>query len=187
MYELLVLSLLMHFPLHAYLIAKIISPWETISRGTLSTLLARLEKEGLITEAEPSEVPFTGDRPSRALQITSKGRDRFYELMLDTKSGSNTYQKLFHIKSQHLEFLATDDQLFLIEHYIAYAEKAIAKLQKQIVRFLEDPVPESGQPGVLFHATTADLLQVRLESKKLDLAWAKRLREAVSGMKAGGV
>lgn len=44
MYELLVLSLLMHFPLHAYLIAKIISPWEKISRGTLSTLLSRLER-----------------------------------------------------------------------------------------------------------------------------------------------
>lgn len=43
MYELLVLSLLMHWPLHAYKIARIanniIGPEEQISRGTLSSLL----------------------------------------------------------------------------------------------------------------------------------------------------
>ncbi len=42
MYELLVLALLMHWPLHAYLIAEIanhiLGPWERISRGTLSSL-----------------------------------------------------------------------------------------------------------------------------------------------------
>ena len=53
MYELLVLSLLMHWPLHAYRIAKIgneiIGPEEQISTGTLSSLLNRLMQAGLIT------------------------------------------------------------------------------------------------------------------------------------------
>ena len=44
MYELLVLSLLMHWPLHAYKIARmannIIGPEEQMSRGTLPSLLA---------------------------------------------------------------------------------------------------------------------------------------------------
>lgn len=183
MYELLVLSLLMHFPLHAYLIAKIISPWETISRGTLSTLLARLEKEGMIAGADSAAVPFPGERPSRALQITAEGRKRFYQLMMDTSSSSSTYQKLFHIKSQHLEFLAPEEQLYLVNHYLAYAGESIAKLKKQISAFTEDAVPAAGSPGAQFHSTTVDLLNVRLEAKALDLAWAMRLRDVVLALK----
>jgi DNA-binding PadR family transcriptional regulator len=185
MYELLVLSLLMHFPLHAYLIAKIISPWETISRGTLSTLLAKLEQAGLIAEAGPEAVPYPSDRPSRALKITEQGRLRFMELMLDTGNGSAAYQKLFHIKAQHLEFLATEAQLVLVDHYLGYAEDSIAALRKQIIAFKEDTAPEAGTPGAQFYTTTVDLLQVRLESKVLDLAWAQRLREAVLAGREG--
>src|SRR5262249_29754076 len=55
MYELLVLSLLMHWPLHAYRIAKIsndiVGPEERISTGTLSTLIGKLTHAGLITPA----------------------------------------------------------------------------------------------------------------------------------------
>ena len=62
MYELLVLSLLMHWPLHAYRIAKIgneiIGPEEQISTGTLSSLLNRLVQAGLITPADPGTSPF---------------------------------------------------------------------------------------------------------------------------------
>jgi len=62
MYELLVLSLLMHWPLHAYRIAKIgneiIGPEEQISTGTLSSLLNRLVQAGLITSADPGTSPF---------------------------------------------------------------------------------------------------------------------------------
>lgn len=185
MYELLVLSLLMHFPLHAYLIAKIISPWENISRGTLSTLLAKLEQTGLIAEAQPEEVPYPSERSSRALKITEQGRLRFMELMLDTGNGSAVYQKLFHIKAQHLEFLAPAAQLTLVEHYLDYAADSIAGLRRQLAAFKEDTAPEAGLPGAQFYATTVDLLQVRLEAKELDLAWAQRLREAVLTGKEG--
>ena len=48
MYELIILSLLMRFPLHGYLIAQIandtIGPWAKISNGTLYPLLTRLEQ-----------------------------------------------------------------------------------------------------------------------------------------------
>ncbi|MEK3685422.1 PadR family transcriptional regulator [Paenibacillus sp. FSL R10-2736] len=185
MYELLVLSLLMHFPLHAYLIAKIISPWEKISRGTLSTLLSRLEREGLICEANPSSVPYPSERPSRALQLTGKGRARFTELMMDTGTESATYQKLFHIKAQHLEFLASEAQLALVDHYLAYAAKGIAELRKGIDAFRKETAPDAAAPGGRFYATTMDLLQVRLEAQELDLAWAQRLREAVMTQKEG--
>jgi len=171
----------MHFPLHAYLISKIISPWETISRGTLSTLLTKLEKDGFITDADPAEVPFPGERPSRAFQITESGRRRFYQLMMDTSSNSSTYQKLFHIKSQHLEFLSAEDQLYLVTHYIDYARTGITTLQKQIAKFnVDHPVPVVGLPKVQFAETTRDLLEVRLKAKELDLEWALRLLNTVN-------
>src|SRR6266436_4620302 len=81
MYELLVLSLLMHWPLHAYRVAKIaneiIGPEEQISTGTLSSLLAKLERAGLISPADPGTAPFPGDRPSRVFAITTAGREHF--------------------------------------------------------------------------------------------------------------
>jgi len=52
MYELVVLSQLMRWPMHGYLIMKItndvIGPWARISSGTLSTILKRLEQTELI-------------------------------------------------------------------------------------------------------------------------------------------
>jgi len=106
MYELLVLSLLMHWPLHAYRIAKIaneiIGPEDQISTGTLSTLLSKLAQTGLITPADPGMTPFSSDRPSRVFAITPAGRERFFELMLETASHPGNYRRLFHIKALHL-------------------------------------------------------------------------------------
>src|SRR5260370_37587299 len=103
MYELLVLALLMHWPLHAYRIAKIaneiIGPEEQISTGTLSSLLAKLERAGQISPADPRTAPFPGHRPSRVVTLTTAGRDRFLELMLDTSSHPGPYGKLMHIKA----------------------------------------------------------------------------------------
>src|SRR5262249_4082350 len=85
MYELLVLSLLMHWPLHAYRIAKIandiVGPEERISTGTLSTLIGKLTHAGLITAADATMTPFPSDRASQVLAITPAGRERFLDLM----------------------------------------------------------------------------------------------------------
>jgi len=71
MYELLVLSLLMHWPLYAYLIADIanhiLGPWERISRGTLSSLLTKLEQTGYITPADPHKSLFLPTVPLASL------------------------------------------------------------------------------------------------------------------------
>src|SRR5712692_8013041 len=108
MYELLVLSLLMHWPLHAYRLAKIaneiVGPEEQISTGTLSTLLNRLVQTALITHADPGTSPFPTDRPAHIFAITPAGRERFFELMMDTTSHQGLYRRLFHIKALHLEF-----------------------------------------------------------------------------------
>ena len=64
MYELIILSLLMRWNAHGYLIASIINdmigPYAKVSNGRLYPLLAKLEEQGLIEKA----VGFLGHAPS---------------------------------------------------------------------------------------------------------------------------
>src|SRR6266487_198993 len=105
MYELLILSLLMHWSLHAYRIAKIgndiIGPEEQISTGTLSSLLSKLVQAGLIVPADTATTPFPTDR------------------------------RLFHLKSLHLELLPLESQLFLVEHYLVHCRQILRSRQAE--------------------------------------------------------
>lgn len=183
MYELLVLSLLMKFPLHAYLISKIsndtIGPWEKVSRGTLSTLLNKLEKAGLIQEASPENVPFPTDRPSKTFEITSKGKKRFLELMMDTQKNLGNYPKLFHIKAIYFEFLNEEDQLFLINHYIKYCQTAIDHINAQQKEFDDNPQQVEFMQSTPFYKTIESLLQLNAEQWKLEVQWASRIKEQI--------
>lgn len=187
MYELLVLSLLMHFPLHAYLIAKIandiIGPWEKISRGTLSTLLGKLEKEKYIAAVELASAPYPKDRPSRTFAITPSGRERFLKLMMDTSSNLGAYQKLFHIKALHLVFLPVEDQVYLINHYLKYCQKVIDHLQTESQDFAGDP-EKRRYSSIQFNETVLDLMRLHIEEWQIEAAWAQRLHDKiVSGKK----
>src|SRR5579884_2305326 len=146
MYELLILSLLMHWPLHAYRIAKIanniIGPEEHISTGTLSTLLTKLEQTGLITPADPDTTPFSSDRPSRVFTITPAGRERFVELMMDTTSHPGMYRRLFHIKALHLEFLPLEQQIFLIEHFLDHCRNILRSKQSDLRDMTNNPIKQ---------------------------------------------
>lgn len=180
MYELLVLSLLMHSPLHAYLIAKIcndiLGPWEKISRGTLSTLILRLEKNGLIIEINPADVPFQKDRPSRTFAITASGREQFLHLMLDTTTTPGAYQKLFHIKSINMEFLSAQDQLYLVNHYLYYCQTAIRHLQKHLQEFAFNP-DEQRYNSSQTNDNIIKLMNLHLEKWELEMVWGQALQE----------
>lgn len=183
MYELLVLSLLMKFPLHAYLIAKIsndtIGPWEQVSRGTLSTLLNKLDEAGLIQEADPGLVPFPTDRPSRTFEITNKGSDRFFELMMDTQKNLGNYQKIFHIKSINLDFLREEDQLYLVNHYIKYCQKAIDHIKAQQLEFDENPEPMRSIKDTSFYRNIESLMHLNAKQWNLERQWASHLKEQI--------
>jgi len=157
MYELLVLSLLMHWPLHAYRIAKIgneiIGPEEQISTGTLSSLLNRLVQAGLITPA---------------------GRERFFELMLDTSSHPGTYRRLFHLKALHLEFLPVENQLFLLEHSLAYCRQVLRSKQAEAQDMADDARKQEHMSPSLRKAAMA-LIQLKIEQWQLELAWGQSL------------
>lgn len=182
MYELLVLALLMHWPLHAYKIASmadnILGPEEQMSRGTLSLLLAKLERGGLITDADPAQIVFPSERPSRALAITSLGRERFAHLMLDTTSHPGTYRKIFHVKALHLELLPPEQQLFLVEHYLNTCLSLIRDKEQEMREFGADPHKQKHM-GSLFHERALAYMRLKAEQWQLELAWALSLREHV--------
>ncbi len=182
MYELLVLSLLMHWPLHAYRLAKIandiIGPEESISTGTLSTLLTRLERAELIQPADPSAVPFPTDRPSRVFAITDSGRERFLELMMDTTSHQGLYRRLFHIKALHLEFLPPEQQLFLAEHYLGHCRGILHDKQAERQADAAHPLKQRHMSPALREAAFT-YMRLKIEQWQLELAWAETLRDQI--------
>jgi DNA-binding PadR family transcriptional regulator len=182
MNELLVLGLLMHWPLHAYKIAKmannIIGPEEQISRGTLSSLLVKLEKAGLITPADPARVPFPSDRSSRVFALTESGRERFFQLMLDTTSQPGSYRRLFHIKVLHLEFLSPEQQFFLVEHFLQHCQKLIEDKQAEEQAFAASPIKQEHMRS-LFQQRAQAFMQFKIEQWQLEVARAQVLRTQI--------
>ncbi len=187
MYELLVLALLMHWPLYAYLIADIanhiLGPWERISRGTLSSLLTRLEQAGLIVLADPTQVPFSTDRPSHVFALTPAGRERFYQLMMDTTSNQGTYQRLFRIKALHLEYISPENRLSLVDHYLSYCQMGLHYQQAQAHDFVTNPIKQSSV-STFYSAVALDLMDLVSQQWQLELAWAQRLRERIVAAQA---
>jgi DNA-binding PadR family transcriptional regulator len=187
MYELLVLSLLMHWPLYAYLIADIanhiLGPWERISRGTLSSLLTRLEQDGLIAPDDPSHVPFPTDRPSRVFAITSTGRERFYQLMMDTTSNQGTYQRLFRIKALHLEYVSLEDRLSLVDHYLSYCQMGLSYMKAEAKDFSTNQIKQQSVSS-FYSAVALDSMDLIIQQWQLELVWAQRLRERIVAARA---
>ncbi len=187
MYELLVLALLMHWPLYAYLIADIanhiLGPWERISRGTLSSLLTKLEQAGLIALADPTQVPFSTDRPSHVFALTPTGRERFYQLMMDTTSNQGTYQRLFRIKALHLEYISPENRLSLVDHYLSYCQMGLHYQQAQAHDFVTNPIKQSSV-STFYSAVALDLMDLVSQQWQLELAWAQRLRERIVAAQA---
>jgi DNA-binding PadR family transcriptional regulator len=189
MYELLVLGLLMRWPLYAYLIASmanhIMGPWEKISRGSLSALLKKWERAGLIEPGDPERVPFPSTRASRVYAITNSGRERFSQLMLDTTSNLGTYQRVFRIKALHLEFLPPGNQLYLLDHYLYYCRTGMQYLRGRAHEMAT--APAQGQPPESegFLTIALDLMEVSAREWELELSWAQSLRDRLSAASAG--
>jgi DNA-binding PadR family transcriptional regulator len=182
MYELLVLSLLMRWPLHAYRLAKIaneiIGPEERVSGGTLSSLLTKLEQGGLIQAADPDTTPFPADRPSRMFAITSLGRERFLELMVDTTSHQGLYRRLFHIKALHLEFLPLEQQFFLVEYYLTHCRQIVQAKRTEKQSDAENLLKQQHMSPAFREAAFA-YMRLKIEQWQLELAWAETLRDGI--------
>jgi DNA-binding PadR family transcriptional regulator len=98
MYELFILSKLLHRPMHGYLIQTILNfafgPSRRISWGTLYPLMKRLEENGYIAAIDAGD---DDPRGRKQFRTTDAGRTRFLELMHDPGE-NNAAADLFRIK-----------------------------------------------------------------------------------------
>ncbi len=194
MYEFILLAQLMNGPAHGYLIAKIINdiigPFARISYGRLYPLLAKLEENGLITAEVDTASGKQRDRHLRIFSITDAGRMRFQILMYDTNLNPGEYQKLFAYKVTAFSHITLADRLRLIDHYINHCQTNIFHLQAEA----EDMVVKAAQMDDLRQASPelahgfsrldtysleniVNVLQHSTDIWKLQLEWARRLRE----------
>ncbi|HZS77058.1 MAG TPA: helix-turn-helix transcriptional regulator [Ktedonobacteraceae bacterium] len=179
MYELIILSLLMRYPMHGYLIAKIINdiigPYAKVSNGRLYPLLSKLEQEGLIATYIDATQTRKGERTQRQYQITEEGRKRFHDLMMDTTSNPGDYQKLFLQKVAVLEFLKSGERLYLIDHYINYCQAHVLHL----VAEAEDYEKKGREYSVSTYQyeATLEVMRHRADQWLHEAQWARELRE----------
>lgn len=179
MYELIILAHLMWQPAHGYLIAQIINdmigPYARMSNGRLYPLLAKLEKAGLIAVSHEATPKQQGDRQFRSYVITETGRKRFHDLMMDTTSNPGEYQKLFLQKAASFQFLKPGERLRLIDHYINYCQAHVLHLTAEAEDMLQH-TSEWNWPPARANAVL-DSVQHTIDQWRLELEWAKSLRE----------
>ncbi len=176
MYELVILSHLMLRPAHGYLIARIINnqigPFARLSNGRFYPLLARLEKDNLITLSNDHSEQ-KGDRHSNRYQITEAGRQRFYQLMLDTTSNPGEYPKIFLQKVGSLGLMPPSDQQFIIEHYITYCQAHISHLSAKRNDLAQNRV--AWGLSEQFLDSKVEIIRHLIEGWELELAWVSKL------------
>ena len=178
MYELIILSLLMRFPLHGYLMMKItndqIGPWAKVSSGTLSTILSKLEQAGLIAVLPQGGHAASGDRRARTYTITEEGRKRFHQLMMDTSSNLGEYEKFFHHKMTYFDLLRPAERLLLLNHYMNYCQATILHTQTEMDSLVYE-LADHENPAFL-----ENLLRVMkhiVEQWQAEFTWVKGIRE----------
>lgn len=177
MYELIILSLLIRFPAHGYLIAhilnNIIGPYARISNGRLYPLLAKLEKSGLIETSSEAGQGQAGERNLRTYQITEAGRERFHVLMMDTTSNPGEYQRIFPFKVPVLCLLQPAERMYLLDHYINYCQAHVLHLTSEAEELATSSHKGLGE-GL---AVTLDVMKHMTDRWRLEVEWAQRLRQ----------
>jgi DNA-binding PadR family transcriptional regulator len=183
MYELIVLSLLMRFPLHGYLIAQIandtIGPWAKLSNGTLYPLLTKLEHQGLIIRVNEEQSAAQTEQQARTLLITDEGRTRFYQVMMDTSSNIGDYQKVFHLKVPYLDLLPSRERQHLLNHYINYCQTCLLHIKTHAENLEHELVGDKGTYP-LYKDLALQMMQERTRLWQTEVDWTIQLRETLA-------
>ena len=178
MYELIILSLLMRWPMHGYLIMKVtndqIGPWAKISSGTLSTMLGRLEQAQYITTLPQEGTISRGDRRSRTFTISEEGSKRFRQLMMDTSSNLGDYQKIFYLKMGYFDLMRSDERLLLVNHYSNYCQTIVLHTQTE----MESLVYElANHPSPAYLQNVLRVMKHVIQRWQAEYEWIKTIRE----------
>lgn len=180
MYELIILSLLIRWPMHGYLIVKVtndqIGPWAKISSGTMYTILSRLEQSGLIAaiSEDQGRKHSPGDRRSRTFMITDEGRKRFHQLMMDTSSNLGEYQKFFYYKLGYLDLLRPNERLLLMNHYINYCQATILHMQTEMESLVHEL---ANHPNPAYLKNLLRLMKHIEQNWQTEYEWIRGIRE----------
>jgi DNA-binding PadR family transcriptional regulator len=135
MYELFILSKLLHRPMHGYLIQTIlnsaIGPFRRLSWGTLYPLMKRLEEKGFIVAVDTSE---DDPRGKKMYRTTDAGRSRFLELMNRSGDYDADSSDLFRIKLGCFGHVSEEDRRMILEDYRARQSQILVHTESMTLR-----------------------------------------------------
>lgn len=152
MFELFILSKLLHRPMHGYLIQTILNsalgPARRVSWGTLYPLIRRLERNGFIVATDADANDPRGKRQYRANEA---GRARFIGLMNSRSGLGNNSPDSFRIKLGCFGHLDDEVRLQIITDYRCYLLSVRSHIESMTERIFNegDPFPEEKRFALL--------------------------------------
>lgn len=192
MLELAILGLLKTQPLHGYELKRRVSEElgmvGAVSFGSLYPALRRLEKAGAITAADPEiaavPIPATGSlageaaaamrrmrpaggRRKKAYRLTSRGEALFEEL-LNADAAASDDDREFALRLVFAQHLAPGARLRLLE-------RRRAELIEQLASAQRADGPRAGSAPIPIDRYARSLVEHRVRTVELDLAWVEEL------------
>lgn len=163
MYDLLLLGSLITSDKTGYKLQKIVGsalqPMRKVSSGVLYPSLERLEKEGLVTSTI-----YEDGRKMKLWHITTKGVDRFIELMKEKIPSDAKRNDMIHFKLRSLDSVDLTEQLRILDEFQLFIEKDLMFYQQAQVEMIDSQVrfPEN-----------AERFRILVEAYELDIQIAK--------------
>ena len=163
MYDLLLLGSLITSDKTGYKLQKIVGsalqPMRKVSSGVLYPSLERLEKEGLGTSTI-----YEDGRKMKLWHITTKGVDRFIELMKEKIPSDAKRNDMIHFKLRSLDSVDLTEQLRILDEFQLFIEKDLMFYQQAQAEMVDSQVrfPEN-----------AERFRILVEAYELDIQIAK--------------
>jgi DNA-binding PadR family transcriptional regulator len=179
MYELFILSKLLHRPMHGYLIQTIlnaaIGPFRRLSWGTLYPMMKRLEKSGYVAAIEDG----TGDpRGKKTYRTTEAGRRRFLQMMTAQGNYDADYRDLFRLKLGCFGNVEEDVRQMILGDYRACLTKVLEYSATMIERIESDSAVPADEKRFALLGLEHQTMLAKSESEWVDslkfeqAAWA---------------
>jgi len=171
MYELFILSKLMHRPMHAYLLQAIldsaVGPFRRVSWGTLYPLMKKLQSQGLIVAVDEADEDPRGKKKYRT---TKAGRARFFALMSRREEYDSDSHDLFTLKLGCFGHLDQALRLSVLDDYRNYLSQVLSHVDSMTRRVrAETELPPEEQKFALL------ALQHKRTAARAELRWIASL------------
>lgn len=175
MYELFILSEIFDHDIDGYRLKYIlenrVGHKRKVSYGSLYPQLDKLEKNGLIELIKEDNNP----RSRKTAHITAKGRERFFELMMEPVPINGNLDFTYEFKFGSLRFLSAKQQIQILEEYATFQRNTIQHNQ-QVAKEMPnyDFMSESDKKD------TQRVTELRIAQSQAGLDWANKIINEVS-------